>query len=141
MALQMVVETLEGMEEGIAKLYVEKDGKFHLDVDGHGKNDAQDNRIPKTRLDQEIQRRKESDDTLNDIAQEFVNDIPEEMRDLIPDLPAAQKIKWIKAATKKGLFNPSQDQNGPDTKRPGRKQAVDFEGMSPQTMMSMGYKK
>jgi len=46
MALQMVVDTLDGMDEGIAKLYVERDGKFHLDVDGHDKNDNPDNRIP-----------------------------------------------------------------------------------------------
>ncbi|MGB1388665.1 MAG: hypothetical protein ACPG61_07235 [Paracoccaceae bacterium] len=34
MTLQYQVETLEGLDEGVAKFYVEKDGKHVLDVDG-----------------------------------------------------------------------------------------------------------
>ncbi|WP_029458240.1 hypothetical protein [Solidesulfovibrio alcoholivorans] len=34
MALKLVLDTLDGLEEGQKALYVEKDGKFHLDVDG-----------------------------------------------------------------------------------------------------------
>lgn len=34
MALKMVVDTLDGLEAGVAALYVAKDGKFSLDVDG-----------------------------------------------------------------------------------------------------------
>ncbi|MFA6009423.1 MAG: hypothetical protein WC799_05520 [Desulfobacteraceae bacterium] len=139
MALQMTVETLEGMEEGISKLYVEKDGKFHLDVDGHDKNDDQ-NRIPKARLDQEIEKRKASETALNEIAESLTDDIPEDMKDLIPDLPPAQKIKWIKNANKKGLFNPQHVQNGPDSKRPGSKAPESYDGMSPQAMIAKGYK-
>ena len=100
MALQMVVETLEGMDEGIAKLYAEKDGKFRLDVDGHKKNDDP-NRIPKSRLDQEIEKRKMSETALNEIANTLTEDIPEDMRDIVPDLPPAQKIKWIKTPPRK----------------------------------------
>ena len=140
MALQMVVDTLDGMDEGIANLYVEKDGKFHLDVDGHDKNDNSDNRIPKARLDQEIQKSKESDQTLNDIAQTFVDDVPEDMRDLIPDLPPASKIKWIQTATKKGLFNPQQAQSGPDSKRPGARQPENLDGMTPAEKIKAGLK-
>jgi hypothetical protein len=138
MALQMTVETLEGMDEGIAKLYVEKDGMFHLDVDGHDKNGNPD-RIPKSRLDQEIEKRKASDATMNEIADGFVNEIPEDMRDIVPDLLPAQKIKWIQNATKKGLFSPPQAQSGPDSKRPGAKQPENFDGMSPTAMIAQGY--
>lgn len=141
MALQMTVDTLDGLDEGIAKLYVEKDGKFVLDVDGHHDKNDDENRIPKSRLDAEIAKRKESDQTLTEIAQGFVDDVPEDMRDIIPDLPAAKKIQWIKAANKKGLFDPPQAQNGPDSKRPGSKKAENFEKMSPQTIMAQGYKK
>jgi len=139
MALAMVVDTLDSLDDAIKPLYIEKDGKFVLDVDGHDKNDDE-NRIPKARLDQEIQKRKESDQTLNEIAEQFVDDVLEDMRDLIPDLPAAKKIQWIKAANKKGLFNPQQDQNGPDSKRPGSKRAENFEGMTPTAKMATGYK-
>jgi len=34
MALELVVENTEGMAEGVSGLYVEKDGKFHLDING-----------------------------------------------------------------------------------------------------------
>lgn len=138
MALQMVVETLEGMDEGIAQLYVEKDGKFHLDVDGHDKNDDP-NRIPKSRLDQEIEKRKASDNTLTEIAQGFVDSVPEDMRDIVPDLPPAQKIKWIQNAQAKGLFDPKPAE-GIDTKRPGSKKAENLDGLSPQAKMAQGYK-
>lgn len=140
MALQMVVETLEGVDEGIAKLYVEKDGKFYLDVDGHVNNDDPGGKIPKHRLDQEIEKRKASDATLNEIAEGFVNDIPEDMRDIVPDLPAAQKIKWIQNATKKGLFNPPQAQNGLDSKRPGSKPPENYDGMTPGEKIKAGLK-
>ena len=139
MALKMTVDNLEGMDAGLAKLYVEREGKFHLDVDGHDKNEDQGNRIPKQRLDQEIAKRKESDATLAEIAQGFVEEVPEDMRDLIPDLAPASKIKWIQNATKKGLFNPKIAE-GIDTKRPGRKAPESFDGMSPQAIMAKGYK-
>lgn len=34
MALALTIEKLEDVDEGVRTLYVEKDGKFHLDVDG-----------------------------------------------------------------------------------------------------------
>lgn len=139
MALQMTVDNLEGMEASTAALYIEKDGKFILDVDGHDKNDNQESRIPKARLDQEIAKRKESETTLAEVAQGFVDEIPEDMKDLIPDLPPAQKIKWIQNASKKGLFNPKTAE-GIDTKRPGRQQPENFDGLSPQAIMAKGYK-
>jgi hypothetical protein len=140
MTLAMTIDTLDGMDEGIAKLYVEKDGKFTLDVDGHDKNDQPDNRIPKHRLDQEIEKRKASDATLKEVADGFINDVPEAMRDIVPDLPPAQQIKWIQNANKKGLFDSPQAQSGPDSKRPGSKKAENFDGLSPQAKMAQGYK-
>ncbi len=43
MPLKMVVDTLEGLPEGVASLYEEKDGKYHLPVEGA---------VPKTKLDE-----------------------------------------------------------------------------------------
>ena len=34
MALKLTVDTLDGIDESHHALYAEKDGKFHLDVDG-----------------------------------------------------------------------------------------------------------
>lgn len=139
MALQMRVDTLDGMDEGIAALYTEKDGKYVLDVEGdHVKNDQ--NRIPKSRLDAEIAKRKDSEASMSEIAESFVEDLPEDMRELVPDLAPAAKIKWIKAAQAKGLFDPKATPEGIDTKRPGSKKAENLDGLSPQAMMAKGYK-
>jgi hypothetical protein len=61
------------------------------------------------------------------------------MRELIPDLPPAQKIKWIQQANAKGLFEP-KSKEPIDSKRPGEKPPTNFEGMSPQAIMATGYK-
>jgi hypothetical protein len=134
MTLQYEVETLEGLDESTAGLYQEKDGKYVLDVDlPTVKNDG----IPRTRLNQEIEKRKATETTLAEIAETFVEEIPEDMRDLIPDLPPAAKIKWIKAAATKGLFNPKQPI---DSRRPNDKPPEDLSSMSPQAKMARGYK-
>lgn len=139
MALQFQLESLEGLDELTSKLYIEKDGKYVLDVTGH--EQAEDkNSIPKSRLDQEISKRKDAEKTLNGIADELLEDIPEDMRDIVPDLPPAQKIKWIRDANKKGFFNAKTDESGPDSKRPGGKAPNDFKDMSPQAIMATGYK-
>jgi len=137
MALNMVLETLEGVEETTAKLYIEKDGKYYLDVADHDKNVNQG--IPKSRLDAEIAKRRESETTMAEIAQGFVEEIPEDMRDIIPDLQPAAKIRWIQNAVKKGLFV-VRTHEGIDTKRPGSKPAANYDGMSPTAIMAQGYK-
>ena len=139
MALQMTLDTLDGLDESIQKLYVEKDGKFRLDVDGHDKNDK--DKIPLSRLNHEIEKRKQSDAALNEIAESLIEDIPEDMRDVVPDLSPAAKIKWIRNAIKKGFFDSKAPENSPDSKRPGGKPPSDFKGMSPQAIMAQGYKK
>ena len=132
----MVLDSIEGLDEGTAKLYIEDNGKYRLDVDAHDKNEQ--GGIPRTRLNAEIEKRKASDAALNEIAEGFIGEIPEDMRDLIPDLPPAAKIRWIQNATKKGLFTQA-DKPGLDTKRPGGKPSNNLDGLSPQAMMSQGY--
>ena len=138
MTLKAVVETLDGMDETIKALYIEDSGKFRLDVDGHAKNEDP-NRIPKSRLDAEIEKRKAGETALMEVAEQFVESIPEEMRELIPDLPPAAKIKWIQQANTKGLFD-AKTKEPIDAKRPNDKKPADFSGMSPQAIMSTGYK-
>ena len=52
MTLEYQIDSLEGLDDSTAALYIEKEGKYYLDVAGHDKNDQ--NKIPKSRLDQEI---------------------------------------------------------------------------------------
>ncbi|MDA3897702.1 MAG: hypothetical protein PF482_16330 [Desulfobacteraceae bacterium] len=138
MTLQYQIDSIEGLDAAIQPLYVEKDGKFVLDVAGHDKPDDKD-KIPLSRLNQEIEKRKLSDNQLKEIADGFIESVPEEMRDLVPDLPHGQKIKWIQNAAKKGLFN-QKNSDGIDTKRPSGKPPADFKNMSPQAIMAKGYK-
>ena len=124
------------IDESIQKLYIEKDGKFYLDVDGHEKNEG---KIPLSRLNQEIDKRKQAEKTVAEIADSMIEALPEDFRDLVPDtLPASEKIKWIRAAELKGLFTNPKD--GLDSKKPSDKQPPDFSGLSPQAIMARGYK-
>ena len=138
MTLQMNLDSLEGLDEATQKFYVEKDGKYVLDVDGHEKNDK--DKIPLSRLNQEIEKRKQAETTLNEVADNLIEDVPEDKRSIIPDLPAAQKIKWIKDAFKMGIFD-NKPVEPIDPKRPAGKKPTDFENMSPQAIMATGYNK
>lgn len=106
-------------------------------VTDHDKNEHM---IPKSRFDQVIQQKREAESALDDIANNLIEEIPEDMRDIIPDLPPVQKIKWITTANKKGFFGSQHNHNGPDSKRPGDKVPQDFSNMSPQAIMALGYK-
>jgi len=139
MALQMQLDTLDGMDEATAKLYTEKGGKFVLDVDGHVKNEDT-NMIPKSRLDQEILRRKESIKALENVCNSLIEAVPEDKRSIIPDLPPAKKIAWLQNAFKMDFFG--EYKAAPlDTKRPGDQKPTNHENLNPMQLMSLGYQK
>jgi hypothetical protein len=94
--------------------------------------------IPKSRFDELNDKRKAAVQALEDIASGFIETIPDDMREMVPDLPPAEKIKWIQSAQKKGLF--TKPKNGLDSKKPGDKPPIDFSNLSPQAIMAQGYK-
>lgn len=101
-----------------------------------------DNWIPKTRLDQEIAKRKEAERMIQEIAKDYADAVPEQFRDCIPDLPPTAKISWIKQAIDKNLFGGnSKHESGPDSKRPTSKPAVDLSKASTMGLLEAGYKK
>ena len=130
MALQMTLDNLDGVDEATAKFYIEKDGKYILDVSGDDKT-----RIPRSRLNQEIEKRKSAETELLTIAENLKAEVPEDMQDLIPDLPPGKLISWLRSASR--LFDPKE---AVDTKKPGGKEPVDFDNMTPQAIMATGYK-
>ena len=138
MTLQYKLDSLDGLDENTSKLYIEKEGIFYLDVDGHEKNDDK-NKIPRSRLNQEIDKRKAAEVELQTIAEDLKKDVPEEMQGLIPDLAPAKLITWLRSANAKGLFEPKSKESI-DSKKPGDKAPTDFKNMSPQALMSRGYK-
>jgi hypothetical protein len=139
MALQYKLDSLEGLDENTSKLYIEKEGIFYLDVDDHEKNDDK-NKIPRSRLNQEIDKRKAAEVELQTIAEDLKKDVPEEMQGLVPDLPPAKLITWLRSANAKGLFDPKSKESI-DSKKPSDKAPTDFKDMSPQAIMASGYKR
>ena len=70
MTLEYNLDSLEGIDENLAKFYVEKDGKYFLDVTGHEKPEN-NNAIPRSRLNQEIDKRKAAETDLSTIAEDL----------------------------------------------------------------------
>ena len=96
--------------------------------------------VPKSRLDAEIQKKKAAEDELAAVAESLKDDVDPAFRDLIPDLPPAALIKWIRAANAKGIFSPKAPESPDGGKRPNPRQPTeDTTGLSPQTIMSRGY--
>ena len=84
MALQYQLDSLNGLDESISKLYIEKDGKFTLDVTGHDKPGDND-RIPLSRLNQEIEKRKASEAQLKELADQLTEEDLAEAKQLAAD--------------------------------------------------------
>jgi len=84
----------------------------------HGAGNNAENTVPQSRLNKEIDRRKAAESALETFATEAAEDVPEEFRALIPNLPPADKVKWIREAKKSGLFNRTASEDGPGAQRP-----------------------
>lgn len=128
----------------------DKDQIAHASETGDGKGsqepqntgaptDKGEHMIPKSRFDQVLNQRKEAELALEEIAAELSEEVPEDMRELIPELSAAKKIKWLRTAIKKGLFSGNAPEKSPDSKRPGGKPLVDFDSMNPAQIIALGY--
>jgi len=103
---------------------------------------AKDKSVPLSRLNEEIEKRKALETELGTVAEKLIEDIPEDFKALVPDLPAGAKITWIKDATAKGLFTSKEvDNQSLDTKIASDKKVLDSENMSPIDRMSTGYGK
>lgn len=117
-----------------------EEGKDNAQAQGADNASGKGVMVPKARLDQEIAKRKDGEKALEEIAASYLEEVPEDMKDLVPDLPPLAKIHWLRNALSKGLFNGNQKESGPDSKRAKTKPAVDLSGLSPVEMRKMGYK-
>lgn len=97
--------------------------------------------VPYARFQEVVEQRKGLESTLNSLIDGMICELPEEMRDLVPNLPPAEKAAWIRAAKERGLFGKSEaaPASSPGSKRPGGKPITDLSGLNPIQMMSMGY--
>ena len=108
------------------------------DIDRTSSTDTA-NMIPKARFDQVNEKKKAAEAELQTIADDIRNDVPEDMRNLIPDLPAGHLIKWLRAANTQGLFV-QKTADALDTKRANEKKTINYDDMSPQQKIAAGYK-
>ena len=138
MTLAYELENLNEVDENLKSLYVEKNGKYVLDVQGHEKLDNKE-KIPISRLNQEIEKKKAAEKALQEVADQLIEEITEDKRSIIPDLPLVQKITWLKTAFQMDIFS-DKTATSIDTKRPGHRSPTDFKDMSPQAIMATGYK-
>jgi anti-sigma28 factor (negative regulator of flagellin synthesis) len=97
--------------------------------------------VPYERFQKVNEAKKQAEETLSAIATELLEDVPDDMRDIVPDLPPADKIKWLRNAIKKGVFTSKVETSGPDSKRPGGKTTPDYDTMSPSELISLGLQK
>ena len=96
--------------------------------------------VPYARFQEVVTARQAAEESLAEVVQEIVASLPEDMRDLVPNLPPAEKIRWINSARQRGVFaKTGGDTDSPGSKRPGAKPSQDLSGLNPVQMMSMGY--
>ena len=103
---------------------------------------ATEKSVPYSRFQEVLSQRKAAETALESIVEELAQDVPEDMRDLIPaGLPAVEKAAWIRNAKAKGLFTKAGagEPDSPGSKRPGAKPPQDLSGLNPVQQMSMGY--
>lgn len=108
-------------------------------TNGHAP-DKGEKTVPYARFQAVNDAKRQAEETLAGIVDELLEDIPEDFRDIVPDLPPAAKIAWIRNASKKGFFASKAPESGPDSKRPGGKSPVDTTGMSPTDLITLGLK-
>lgn len=109
---------------------------------GDGKDRAdqsQEKTVPYARFQQVNEAKKQAETELQAVADGLKEEVPEEFRALIPDLPPGQLIKWLRQAQAKGIFNPPKAETL-DSKRPGDKKTLDLNAMTPHQMRVSGYK-
>jgi len=95
MALKAILKSLEGLSDEVKKLYVEKDGAFHLDVEGV---------VDKTRHDslreENIAQRKQ----LEDLAKKFEGIDPDKVKDILKQEAALKEKKLLDSGKVEELF-------------------------------------
>lgn len=98
--------------------------------------------VPYSRFKEVVEQRKATEETLKGVVDELVNGLPEEFRGLVPNLPPAERVAWMRQAREAGLFKKAEAPAAPelDTKRPGGKPAADLNSMNASQLLSAGYK-
>ncbi|WP_027186725.1 hypothetical protein [Desulfovibrio cuneatus] len=128
------------MENSIPTAPASEDGATMPEETPQGQQTPVERSVPIARFKEVVQQRKAAETALSEVVQSMVETVPEAMRDLVPDLPPAQKAAWLRNAQAKGLFAPSAPASSPDSRRPGAKPIENFNSLTAMQKMSMGYR-
>ena len=104
----------------------------------HPEQKKEPGNVPYSRFAEVVEQRKGLETMLNSLIEDMV---PEDMRDLVPNLPPAEKAAWIRNAKERGLFTRPEavPASSPDAKRPGGKQQIDLSSLSPMQKLQHGF--
>lgn len=97
----------------------------------------------KVKAEDEAKQRKQAEADLKAVYDDVLAEVPESHRDLIPaTLTTADKIKWIRAAAKRGVFSEKKPDIKVDQSRPKTSPhtEINLDGLNPEALMARGYK-
>ncbi len=103
-----------------------------------------ENSVPYARFKEMVEARKTAEDALSSVVEEVLATLPEDMRELVPNLSPVEKIRWVNMARQKGFFVKSGGSGEPDSpgsKRPGAKPTQDYSDMNPMEKLQFGLKR
>jgi hypothetical protein len=101
-----------------------------LAPEGDTSADKTSHMIPKSRLDDEIRKRREVEDSLAHMAETVIGTVPEAYRDLIPEGSPAQRAAWVHKAHETGLFQKPVVPTTDTSKPKGSTPATDYSSMT-----------
>jgi hypothetical protein len=112
MALELVVEKLESVAEEVRGLYVEKDGKFHLDVTG-----IEDNSGLKSALQKERDAAKTATKTLKEFQERFAGIDPDKVKAMLGKIDNDEEAALIAAGKIDEVVNKRSEKLRADLQR------------------------
>lgn len=95
--------------------------------------------IPKSRLDDEIKKRRDVEEALAHMAETVLATVPEAFRDLIPEGSPQQRAAWVNKAHATGLFSkpvvPATETGKPKNTTPN----TDWQNLPAHERVARGY--
>lgn len=107
--------------------------------EGDTSETKRDHMIPKARLDAEISKRRELEESLAHMAEQVLSTVPEAFRDLIPEGSPAQRAAWVHKAHSSGLFTKPQVPGTDSGKPTNTPVQPDFNSLPLHARMARGY--
>lgn len=106
-------------------------------------NQPQELQALKAQVDEEAKQRKQLEADLEAVYKDLLQEIPEDKKELIPNLPIASRVIWLRSALKRGVFaKETKPQVQVDQSRPKitPETQINLDNLKPEQKMAIGYK-